>query len=280
MLTPSPAAEWLDHAGFARILDLRILDDTRNPLPDAAMTTSDTSDGGWVSLDLLDRCYRHFLDGWHELPDGAARRWFVAWVVGLAVAIAATAAATLGVRAWTPADSFGWEADAMRWLHGIISAPIGGWLSVLGNSLILWPVMLFAAGAYALRKRPLLALSLFPSYAVTQLIVTVGWWIWSRPAPDVLTDNPESHFFNSFPSGHTAHSIFAYGILVWLWWSAAQRTGEKVAAAVVFLVLAGAVSVGRISAGAHWPTDILASWMVGGLWWATQVVALRVAHRR
>ncbi|MFP4600846.1 MAG: phosphatase PAP2 family protein [Persicimonas sp.] len=246
------------------------------------MTTSDANSdrGRWAATSLAHDCKERFKQAWHDLPDGAARRWLVAVVVGFALSAALTAGMSLGVKSWTDGTSFAWEADAMRWIGGVFPLSIARWISVLGNSLWLWPVTIFAAAMSAWYKKPLQALSIFPAYAITQLIVSVGWIAWDRIAPQVITEQGPSAVFNSFPSGHTAHAVFAFGILTYLWWRAASRHPEKLAVVLVFLVLAGAVSVGRLASGAHWPTDILAAWVVGLMWLAVQVVALRVAGTR
>lgn len=244
------------------------------------MTISDADSDRrrWAATSLAGRSKDRFKQAWHDLPEGAARRWLVGISVGFALSAAITAGMALGVRSWTGGTSFGWEADMMRWIGGFFPLSAARWISVLGNSLWLWPVMIFAAAMSAWYKKPLQALSIFPGYALTQVIVSAGWLAWDRTAPQVITEQGPSAIFNSFPSGHTAHAVFAFGMLTYLWWRAASRGTEKLAVILSFLVLAGAVSVGRLASGAHWPTDILAAWVVGLLWLAAQVVALRVAQ--
>lgn len=243
------------------------------------MTTTDTdaAQSRWAATSLLSRCKDRFMQGWHDLPEGAAKRWLVVFSAGFAICVAVTVGMTFGVKAAAGGTSFAWEPNLLRWFTGTVPATVAQWMSVLGNSLFLWPVMILAAGISAWYRKPLQALSIFPGYPVTQLIVFAGWWVWNRSGPTFLERTATAKAFNAFPSGHVAHAVFAFGILCFLWWSSTNRSGEKSAALLTFLVLCGSVSWGRVATAAHWPTDVLAAWVVGLAWLAVNVVALRVA---
>ncbi len=72
----------------------------------------------------------------------------------------------------------------------------------------------------------------------------------------------------SFPSGHTMASLclgFATGYLAL---RSEMRPAAKhsiVAACVLYALLAGA---SRVYLGVHWPSDVIASWLLGGAWLA------------
>jgi diacylglycerol kinase (ATP) len=129
-----------------------------------------------------------------------------------------------------------------------------------------------AAVVALLRKRRSVALLFAAAMLGTVAIelVAKSWFAVTRPAPaDALTAIGEY----SFPSGHTLRAVGlagAFAVLVlsrrWRWW-----TGP----AVVGLV-AAAVGVGwtRVYLGVHWPTDVMASGLLGTAW-----VCLCVAAR-
>ena len=69
---------------------------------------------------------------------------------------------------------------------------------------------------------------------------------------------------NSFPSGHSAGSMVAYGLLAYLAWNLLPRPWSY----VVVLILAGLIiliGISRIYLGAHFPTDVIAGWILGAI---------------
>jgi undecaprenyl-diphosphatase len=85
----------------------------------------------------------------------------------------------------------------------------------------------------------------------------------SRPPVARLDAAPPT---SSFPSGHTAAAMALYGGIavmgLWIW---GHRTATRIAAGVLFLVPVY-VALSRLYRGMHYPTDVLAGALLGGLW--------------
>ena len=71
---------------------------------------------------------------------------------------------------------------------------------------------------------------------------------------------------SSYPSGHTGAAVCLYGgIAILLLWLYGARPGVKLAAAALWCVPV-AVALSRVYRGMHYPSDVLAGALLGGLW--------------
>jgi membrane-associated phospholipid phosphatase len=86
-----------------------------------------------------------------------------------------------------------------------------------------------------------------------------------RPRPPVarLDVAPPT---SSFPSGHTAAAVALYGCIALLvLYVYGRRLATRVAAAVLFSIPV-VVGLSRLYRGMHYPSDVLAGALMGGLW--------------
>jgi len=89
---------------------------------------------------------------------------------------------------------------------------------------------------------------------------------------------------NSFPSAH-AMAVVTVGATVWyLWslrpvgsWGGSWRAKARVGLVVVALSLL--VGLGRVYTGAHYPSDVLAGWALGGVWASVCLTAAELFRR-
>jgi undecaprenyl-diphosphatase len=86
----------------------------------------------------------------------------------------------------------------------------------------------------------------------------------SRDRPSVLEPIIVEHGF-SFPSGHATLSMVAYGVLAVL--VSRSRLSPALRTAIVFAlgVLVVLIGASRVWLGVHFPTDVIAGWITGGV---------------
>jgi membrane-associated phospholipid phosphatase len=81
----------------------------------------------------------------------------------------------------------------------------------------------------------------------------------------------------SFPSGHVMHYTNFYGLLIYLLatnWRSGKLRNLLIAICTSMIALIGP---SRVYLGAHWPSDVMAGYIYGGLWFAgLMTVYLRI----
>lgn len=68
----------------------------------------------------------------------------------------------------------------------------------------------------------------------------------------------------SFPSGHAVGSTVAYGLAAYLLFSLLPSPWNYIAMGFLVLLII-VIGVSRVYLGAHFPSDVLAGWLLGGL---------------
>ena len=148
-------------------------------------------------------------------------------------------------------------------------------LTHLGATDVALPlVLLVAILLYRAGDRPALV-ALCGAYAATQAIVTLVKVIVERARPDSAEALSHAGGY-AFPSGHSATAVVVYGALALI---AARHGGARVRATAIAAAVALAVLVGitRVYLGVHFPSDVLAGWLLGA---AVLAVVWRLAVSR
>jgi undecaprenyl-diphosphatase len=204
-------------------------------------------------------------------------------------AVAATGA---GLAALLLAAVISGKADpldraAFLWLHGSDIAPAmhPAWLrdgvrdvTALGSFIVLTAAVLGAAAYLLAARRWRLALLLVSSAVCATLVSTVLKVATDRGRPD-LVDHAVGTITASFPSGHAFLSAAILLTLAGLLSRASARDSQRRVILACAALLAVAVGLSRIYLGVHWPTDVLAGWLLGSAWAAGTLLAARRAEQ-
>lgn len=156
---------------------------------------------------------------------------------------------------------------------GNLADPIGPrWLeemmrdfTALGSTGVLAIMMLGVTGFLVMTRKSHAALMVLVSVIGGVLISQTMKWAFARPRPELVPHGAEV-FTASFPSGHSMMSAIVYLTLGALLARTRHERGEKVYVLAFAIFLTVLVGVSRVYLGVHWPTDVLAGWVLGAAW--------------
>ena len=145
----------------------------------------------------------------------------------------------------------GVDVPGLVWLVGVVNFLTDGPMGVT--------IWLSTVTFLVLRGRPLEAIAVFMIiffWVADGLIATVI----DRPVDDIAGIER----VGSFPSGHVTGSLTLYGMLAVLTVANFPRGRMRVVVPAAAVLLVALVSFGRVYTSAHWPTDVIASYLFGG----------------
>lgn len=138
-------------------------------------------------------------------------------------------------------------------------------ITALGGFTVLTLVAIVGAIALARAQRWRSALILAGVSLGAELTSDLLKLVYARPRPD-LTAQGSYVYTHSFPSGHSTVSTAIYFTLAALLAGAVARPASRALILMSTALLVFAIGVSRIYLGVHWPTDVVAGWVVGSLW--------------
>ncbi len=157
---------------------------------------------------------------------------------------------------------------------------LGRDITALGGFTILTGLTLAAIGLMLLYGRPKLAV--LTLVAITGGTQSAGWLknLFDRPRPDLV---PHGVYVSSasFPSGHAMMAAVVYLTLGVMLARTQTSRGVRLYLVSLSVIITLLVGFSRVYLGVHWPTDVLAGWMLGGAWAVTfGLIALKLDPRR
>jgi membrane-associated phospholipid phosphatase len=155
-----------------------------------------------------------------------------------------------------------WAYDAVP--HGVVR--VADVVTRLGSAWTLGVLAAVAVTFLARRGRGVDALMLAASAGLVSLLTFGLKHAFGRPRPS--HESLPLHHTLAFPSGHTSGSTVVLVLGAVLLGGRARRPAVAVA-----VLLAGLVGVTRVVVHAHWTTDVLAGFCVGGAVVATALLA-------
>jgi len=118
------------------------------------------------------------------------------------------------------------------------------------------------------------------SYLRSLLVFVIGGelFVWvikniiNRPRPP-LAEALVTETSYSFPSGHTFVAVAFYGLITFFLFDSLKKKSLKAISLTLGIILVILIGASRIYLGAHWPSDVLASY-TSGLAWLSLIITI------
>jgi undecaprenyl-diphosphatase len=217
----------------------------------------------------------------HEITHRASR--VRSWRFEVVLLVLIVMAAVLTWLAWTVAY-FPLDVELTRnlqaidspWLESFLSAI--GWIGFPPQSNVIFGAVIVAIFLIGFRLEAVMTLFAAAGSA--------GLWFLLAPAIDRPRPSPEMVRVamelptGGFPSGHVLNLTAIFGFLIYL--TVVLLSDVRWRSLLVALLAVPILTVGaaRVYDGAHWPSDVLGGYLIGGIWLGLTIQVYRWAKAR
>lgn len=138
-------------------------------------------------------------------------------------------------------------------------------LTALGSMTVLAVVSIMAVALLLLRRRYRLGALMAAATGGGFVLGASLKELFSRQRPDIVPHLVEVNSL-SFPSGHATNSAIVYLTIALVLARNYQDMASRLFILLGAVVLVIGVGLTRVFLGVHYPTDVLAGWMIGAAW--------------
>jgi undecaprenyl-diphosphatase len=135
----------------------------------------------------------------------------------------------------------------------------------LGGVGFLSFVSLATMGFLLVSGKPRAAIAIGLAIGLGLLLSTLLKLGFDRPRPDLVPHGARVHTA-SFPSGHALMTAVVALTLASMVSQVLPKRSLRVYVMSVAIFITAVVGCSRVYLGVHWPTDVIAGWLVGALW--------------
>jgi undecaprenyl-diphosphatase len=160
-------------------------------------------------------------------------------------------------------------------MYAIALTELGSTVTISGLSAVVFFVLVY-------RRHITYAGGLVATILTSTFTFNILKYFIHRARPGTLQFGTYVESGYSFPSGHATMSMALYGFLIFLIWHMMPAGKLRVFMSILLSILILGIGYTRVYLGVHYPTDVLAGFMIGGvfIWigaWVSNMLARRMA---
>lgn len=146
-------------------------------------------------------------------------------------------------------------------------------ITSLASSYAIAALTFILVFTFYIKNKNKLIIPLLVTVTINFLFVEIVKLVTARARPELQYALAVEKSY-SFPSGHTLFAITFYGLLVLYSLMFFKNPKAKITSIIIGIILTVAIGFSRIYLGVHWPSDVLASLLIGTSWLCLVVIAL------